>query len=103
MKGNTMVGFEILVDVPRDKRQEFLQTCELLGDASGRDPACLRQNLFESVTQSNLFLWVEHWNDPALMDAHLKSSRFGVLLGAIAVLGESNQLLRLETEDFNGR
>ncbi|MEE4112692.1 MAG: hypothetical protein V2I40_07745 [Desulfobacteraceae bacterium] len=31
MKGNTMVGFEILVDVHRDKRQEFLQTCELLG------------------------------------------------------------------------
>lgn len=27
-----MVGFEILVNVPRDKRQEFLQTCELLGN-----------------------------------------------------------------------
>jgi hypothetical protein len=36
------------------------------------------------------------------MDAHLKSGRFGVLLGAIAVLGESNQLLRLKTEDLNG-
>jgi quinol monooxygenase YgiN len=102
MKGNTMVGFEILVDVHRDKRQEFLQTCELLGDASSRDPACLRQTLFENVTQSNQFLWVEHWNDPALMDAHLKSGRFGVLLGAIAVLGESSQLLRLKTEDLNG-
>jgi quinol monooxygenase YgiN len=102
MKGNTMVGFEIWVDVHRDKRQEFLQTCELLGDASGRDPGCLRQTLFENVTQPNQFLWVEHWNDPTLMDAHLKSSRLGVLLGAIAVLGESNQLLRLKTDNFNG-
>ena len=98
-----MVGFEILVNVPRDKRQEFLQTCELLSDASCRDPACLRQTLFENVTRSNQFLWVEHWNDVALMDAHLKSGRFGVLLGAIGVLGESNQLLRLKTEDFDER
>ena len=96
-----MVGFEIMVTVPRDKRQEFLQTCELLGEASCQDSACLRQTLFENVTLSNQFLWVEHWNDATLMDAHLKSSRFAVLLGAIAVLGESNKLMRLETEDFD--
>jgi len=96
-----MVGFEILVKVPREKRQEFLQTCEIMGDDSCRDPACLRQTLFENVTQSNQFLWVEHWNDSALMESHLKSSRFGVLLGAIAVLGETNHLLRLETSEFN--
>ena len=97
-----MVGFEIMVNVPRDKRQEFIQTCEMMGDASCRDPACLQQTLFENVTRANQFLWVEHWDDAALMDAHLKSGRFGVLLGAIAVLGESNQLLRLETEDLEG-
>ena len=97
-----MVGFEIMVNVPWDKRQEFLQTCEMMGDASCRDPACLQQTLFENVTRANQFLWVEHWDDAALMDAHLKSGRFGVLLGAIAVLGESNQLLRLETEDLEG-
>ena len=55
MKGNNMVGFEILVEVPRDKRQEFIQTCELLGDASFRDPACLRQTLFANVTHANQF------------------------------------------------
>ena len=97
-----MVGFEILVNVPRDKRQEFLQTCELLGDASRPDPGCLQQTLFENVTQSNQFLWVEHWHDGEKMEGYLKSSRFGVLLGAIAVLSESSQLLRLKTEDLNG-
>lgn len=96
-----MVGFELLVEVPHNKRQEFLQTCELLGDTSCRDPACLQQTLFENVTHANQFLWVEHWEDATLMDAHLKSSRFSVLLGAIAVLGKSNQLLRLETKDLD--
>jgi len=92
-----MVGFEILVDVTREKRQEFLQTCELLRDASCRDPACLRQTLFENVTRSNQFLWVEHWRDRHEMDNHLNSSRFSMLLGAISVLGnDTNQLNRLE-------
>lgn len=92
-----MVGFEILVNVPRDKRQEFIQTCKLLGDPKQRHPACLRQELFENVMESNQFLWVEHWKDSGPMDEHLKSSRFGVLLGAISVLGESNHLLNPST------
>ena len=62
-----MVGFEILVNVPRDKRQEFLQTCELLGYPDHRDPACTKQVLFESVLESNQFLWVEHWSDRTRM------------------------------------
>jgi quinol monooxygenase YgiN len=67
--------------------------------AASTRAACDR-TCYESVTQSNLFLWVEHWSDAAQMDAHLKSGRFGVLLGAIEVLGQSNQFLRLETEDL---
>ncbi len=93
-----MVGFEILVNVPRDKRQEFLQTCEMLGAPQHRQNACLRQALFENVLKSNQFLWVEHWRDRELMEAHLQSKRFSVLLGAITVLGESNHLLRLEAD-----
>lgn len=96
-----MVGFEIFVCVPRDKRQEFIQTCDLLGDATCRNSACTEQALYENVKEANHFLWVEHWNDRQDMENYLKSNRFGVLLGAIAVLGESNQLLRLKTQDFD--
>ena len=92
-----MVGFEILVNVPRDKRQEFLQTCELLGSVDQRNPACLSQTLFENVIVPNQFLWVEYWRDSHKMNSHLESSRFGVLMGAISVLGnDTNELKRLE-------
>lgn len=97
-----MVGFEILVNVPRDKRQEFLQTCELLGNPDQRNPACMRQALFENVLESNQFLWVEHWRDTLSMDSHLKSNRFSVLLGAISVLGnDTNELKRLELKNID--
>lgn len=92
-----MVGFEILVNVPRNKRQEFVQTCDLLGDAACRNSACIEQSLYENVKEANQFLWVEHWNDGEQMEGYLKSSRFGVLLGAISVLGESKRLVRLKT------
>jgi len=49
------------------------------------------------VSESNQFLWVEHWRDSQAMENHLKSSRFGILLGAISVLGnDTNEPKRLE-------
>jgi len=96
-----MVGFEILVNISMDKRQEFLQTCELLGNPDHRDPACTKQVLFESVLESNQFLWVEHWTHKTRMNAHLKSDRFYVLIGAIEVLGKSNELRRLEIKTLD--
>ena len=96
-----MVGFEIIVYVPRDKRQEFIQACDLMDDAGKQNAACINQSLYENLKEANQFLWVEHWSDGQQMDAYLKSSRFGVLLGAISVLGESSSLVRLETQAIN--
>jgi quinol monooxygenase YgiN len=97
-----MVGFEILVIVSPNKHQEFIQACELLSDAAYRNSACIGQALYEHVKEADQFLWVEHWNDLKEMDAYLKSSRFGVLLGAISVLGESKQPIRLKTQSADG-
>lgn len=97
-----MVGFEIFVNVPREKRQEFLQTFQLMGEASHRHRTCVRQALFENVDEPNRFLWVEHWQDNQALENYFKSSRFMVLLGAISVLGdEIIEIKRLEMTDIN--
>ncbi len=97
-----MVGFEIFVNVPREKRQEFLQTFQMLEEATRCHRTCVRQALFESVDEHNRFLWVEHWRDSQALDNFFKSSRFGVLLGAISVLGEDIiEIKRLEMTDIN--
>jgi quinol monooxygenase YgiN len=95
-----MLGFEIFVTVHRDRRQEFLQACDMLSGPAYRNPACVLQQLYENVEQANVFFWVEHWKDAQSMDAHLKSKAFCVLLGAIAALGEKAQLLRIEIESI---
>ena len=97
-----MIGFEILVNVPREKRQEFLQTCKMLHDPKNPDPDCQRHALFENINQPNQFLWMEHWKVRKSVEAHLNSRKFGILMGAISVLGETNQILRLEAEKVDG-
>ena len=82
-----MVGFQILVKVSPDKRQEFLHTFNLLTRADHRSGQCIGQCLFEDVGETNRFLWSEIWNDSKTMEAHLETDRFRSLLGAIDVLG----------------
>jgi quinol monooxygenase YgiN len=95
-----MVGFEILVNVSRDKRQEFIQTCDLISDPSNQNAACVNRKLYEQVKEANQFLWVEHWSDDKQMEAYLQSKRFSMLLGAISILADSNRLILLETHDW---
>lgn len=93
-----MIGFEIVVHVSRGKRQEFLQAWSLLAGGQEQNPACLEQNLFEDAHESNMFLWLERWNDAGQMEAHLKSDRFRMVLGAIEVLGETSRMRRAQWE-----
>ena len=53
-----MVGLEIQVRVAKEKRQEFLQTCDFLSQAKDRIGACVGQTLFEEVGELNRFpMW----------------------------------------------
>jgi quinol monooxygenase YgiN len=87
-----MVGFQILVKVSPDKRQEFLHTFNLLTRADHRSRHCIGQCLFEDVGETNCFLWSEVWNDSKTMETHLNTDRFRSLLGAIDVLGTLEEM-----------
>ncbi len=87
-----MVGFEITVQVEKNRRYEFLQAWKLLTMSEDANPACLEQRLYEDVHEGNTFLWVECWNSAQQLAVHLNSDRFRTVLGAIEVLGECNAL-----------
>ena len=95
-----MVGFQILLRVSPDKRQEFLHTFNLLTRADHRSDHCIGQCLFEDVGETNRFLWSEIWNDSKTMETHLGTDRFRSLLGAIDVLGELEDLHLVELKAF---
>lgn len=82
-----MVGLGIVVRVEPLKRQEFLQSFEMLTASERRDSACLKQNLFEDVDEPNRFLWIENWSSSEALETYLNTDRFMTIKGAIEVLG----------------
>jgi quinol monooxygenase YgiN len=98
-----MVGLEIQVRVAKDKRQEFLQTCEFLAQAKDRIGAYVGQILFEGVGDPNHFLCVEEWTDSDPLESYLASDRFRTLLGAIEVLGKLEDLRIVEFKQLTNR
>ena len=98
-----MVGLEIQVRVAKEKRQEFLQTCDFLSQAKDRIGACVGQTLFEEVGELNRFLYVEQWTDSGPLEPYLASDRFRALLGAIEVLGKLEDLRIVEFKQLTNR
>jgi len=98
-----MVGLEIMLRLKPEKRHEFLQACELIMRSKRKDRVCINQSLFEKVTGSNHFLWLERWADSDLLHDHLMSERFRTLIGAIEVLGTLEDVKLVELRDFSAR
>ncbi|MFC1829315.1 antibiotic biosynthesis monooxygenase family protein [Thermodesulfobacteriota bacterium] len=84
-----MFGFEIQIQLAKEKRREFLQAFEFL---SCKSKECIGQHLYEDLDQDDRFLWTERWMNLTALEDHMRSDRFKSLLGAIDVLGELENL-----------
>ena len=91
-----MVGFQIIFIIDRSKRHEFFQTFESLSRPEDRDDGCLDQGLFDQIGWNDRLLWGEHWKSMSLLEAHMGSSRFQTLIGAIEVLGQVENMKFME-------
>lgn len=94
-------GIEIVVRTSQANRRELLQTLEEFRGRLGGDPC--RCDIFESMTDANLYLWAEWWPDPDQVTQAKASARFRTLLGAIRVLGSLEQIRDLEGSEKTGR
>ena len=95
-----MLGLQIRVRLPQDKRREFLQAFDLFTCQPSTDDACIQKKLFEDVGEQTRFLWVEHWADLKSLEEYIRSNQFSSLLGAIDVLGELEDLHMVELKSF---
>ena len=94
-----MIGLELSVRSDAGHRTELLQTLqnlcrEQLSDAAGAD--C---RVFEDLTRSNHFLWLQWWRSSQQLENHLGSVSFRTLLGAVKVLGALDAARIVELQD----
>ncbi len=80
------------IRVPSENRKEFLQTLDLLIGRIRHEKGCIRYHVYQDVENQNVFIIIEEWETQADLDKHLRSDKFGVLLGAVKLLSDTPEI-----------
>ena len=83
-----MIAVRITLNVLPEKQLEVMQTLLSLVDPVGKEIGCKSYAIFSDINDKNSFCLLEEWKTREDLDHHIKSLRFGVLLGTKALLGE---------------
>jgi quinol monooxygenase YgiN len=76
------------MNVLPEKRKELVQTLLSMIEPTGKEAGCLSNAIFCDIEDKNRFILLEEWETREDLDHHMRSSRFGVLLGSKTLLCE---------------
>ena len=83
-----MIFVRITMNVLPEKQLEVTQTLHSLIEPTGKEAGCLSYAVFYDIEDKNRFSVLEEWESREDLDHHIRSHRFGVLLGTKALLRE---------------
>ncbi|KPK30468.1 MAG: hypothetical protein AMK69_03075 [Nitrospira bacterium SG8_3] len=87
-----MIVSSTVISVPSENRKEFLQTLHLLLGGIRGEQGCIKYNVYQDVENQKVFILIEEWETQADLDRHLRSDKFGVLLGALKLLSDTPEI-----------
>jgi quinol monooxygenase YgiN len=71
-----------------EKQKEVMQTLLSMIEPTAKEKGCLTYDVFCDIEDNNVFSLLEAWENRDDLDHHLRSDRFGVLLGTKSLLNE---------------
>ena len=83
-----MVVVRITMNVLPEKQLEVTQTLLSMIEPTGKEAGCLSYAVLCDIEEKNRFNLLGEWETREDMDHHIRSYRFGVLLGTKALLSE---------------
>ena len=83
-----MIGLEMMFKIYPEKRSEFLLAIDIMKKTGHLEENRIGMQLFELVTESNTFLWLEHWENAETLNHYRNENKFRALMGAIDILGK---------------
>ena len=83
-----MIIVRITMNVLPEKQLEVMQTLLSMVEPTGKEVGCLNYAVFCDIGDKNFFSLLEEWETREDLDHHLRSHRFGVLLGIKTLLRE---------------
>ncbi|MBW2369198.1 MAG: antibiotic biosynthesis monooxygenase [Deltaproteobacteria bacterium] len=83
-----MIVVRITMNVLPEKQLELVQTLISMIGPSGKETGCISYVVFCDIEDRNCISLLQEWKTREDLDHHLRSQRFGVLLGTKSLLGE---------------
>ena len=84
-----MIIIRMRMCVLMEKQKEVMQTLLSMIELTGKEKGCQSYQVFRDIENLNIFNLFAEWNTREDLDHHLKSDRFGILLGTRSLLHES--------------
>ena len=87
-----MIIVRITLHVLPEKQKEMAQTLLSLMHSMEKEAGCLCYEILCDVNDKNMLCILEEWESRKMLDQHLKSDLFGVLLGSKSLLCHSHEI-----------
>jgi quinol monooxygenase YgiN len=81
------------MNVLPEKQKEVMQTLLSMIEPTGREKGCLSYDVFCDLEDDHVFSLIEEWETREDLDRHIRSERFGVLLGTKSLLAKPSDII----------
>jgi len=87
-----MIIVRITMTARPEKRKEVMQTLLSVGEPTLQEKGCLSYQNFQGIEDENVFSLIKEWKTREDLDRHLRTDRFGFLLGTRTLLNEQQSI-----------
>ena len=91
-----MILIKIIMDALPKKRKEVLQTLLSMIEDIRLEKGCRNYQVFQCIEDEDIFCLVGEWDAREDLEHHMRSDRFGVLLGTRTLL-DKHQDIQIHT------
>jgi len=87
-KGASVIIVRIAMHALPEKQKEVMQTLLSMIESTGKERGCLSHHVYRDIEDKNGFSLIDEWETREDLDQHIRSAKFGVLLGTKSLLCE---------------
>lgn len=87
-----MIIVRITMIARPEKRKEVMQTLLSMIEPTLQEKGCLSYQVFQGIKNENVFSLIKEWKTREYLDRHLRTDRFGILLGTMILLNEQQSI-----------
>jgi quinol monooxygenase YgiN len=98
----SVIIVRIAMNVLPENQKEVMQTLLSMIESTGNERGCLSHHVFRDIGDENVFSLIDEWETREDLDQHIRSAKFGVLLGTKSLLCEPLKIQIFTVSDSEG-